>query len=69
MSNKFDEDLSNVGSFVCPSCGIMPEIQGPTKNCFDVEGCFSFVSDEDDPEETDDEYSDEEEDELEELNF
>lgn len=63
---------------LCPSCGVMPSVQGPNLGCQDPEGCGAFVEagpeeeeDEEYEEEEDDEDwdDDDEEEDLEELDF
>jgi len=61
-----DVDHVKTNNFLCPSCGMMPNIQGPTVGCEDIEGCGLFHKEV----ECDENLEDEEEDaDMEELNF
>lgn len=58
------------GSYLCPSCGVMPDIQGATSGCTDPDGCGTTLEALDDEEDAySEDYEDEDDMGLEELDF
>lgn len=68
--DDIDDDIDNPqGNYLCPSCGVMPDIQGPTLGCTDLEGCSTISYADSEEEDSSDDYEDEDDMGLEELDF
>lgn len=61
---EFDE-MEETGEDECPSCGVIPAIDGPSEGCYDPNGCGHDLRDFDE----DEEFFEEEDDEVDELDF
>jgi len=65
IDNPLLDDIEETGEDECPSCGVVPSIDGHTEGCYDPNGCGADLRDFDEEEA----MEVEEDDEVDELDF